>query len=176
MTNKTHKSLAAEAAFLTLESRAELLSELRKPKTDNAKISFQELWNAAQDPLQYSDIINRIYLDASALRQFEALLQRLNQGYMGAQIAAGSENMSYRKGDGFDLELTMSSRGDGAYIRVIFHQTPQVLPKHLYYRARGSFNFLEMTSINERTMQILIETGNLFFEVYQDPAMEFWVK
>ena len=176
MIDKTHKSRATEAAFLALESRAELFSELRKPKIDNRSISFQELWNAAQDPLEHSDIMRCIYLDASALRQFESLLQRLNQGYMGPQIAAGSENMSYRKGDVFDLDLTMSSRGDGAYVRVIFHQAPQVLPKHLYYRAKGSFNFLEMTSINERTMQILIETGNLFFEVYQDPAMEFWVK
>ncbi len=178
MNDTSKQARAIEDAFIALENRAEILTQLQISGAEaSTQISFKELWQAAQEPVAQAARIRQIMSNADARRQFEALLKRLERGHMGQQAAAGTQEMTHRHGETFDLNLIMSTRGDGAYVRVIFHQPPDTpLPRHLYYKSANGYHFLEMAPVYERVMQILIESHDQFFDIYQDPSTEFWVK
>ena len=179
MDRTSPKHLAISRAFTSLDQRASLIETLKQGSDDTPlTMSFNQLWQIAQDPFTHADLLDQVSANPQFVRQFDALIQRLQRGYNGAQAAAGTTDMTYRSGKTFDLDLILSSKGDGsAYLKVIFHAPPaEPAPQHLFYKNQERYHFLEMNPIDDRIMQILIVPKSDVFDVFKDPTTEFWVK
>ena len=167
----------AAAHFVTLEAYRQLEISVATHQPDTkTQLTFADLWAAANAPEANAKTIALIGNNASEARRFAALLRSMAI-YTQPSQAAASTQMDKRIGEQFDLELKASSRHDGAYFLIIqLHRPTKTTPHHLYYCHNNNYNFINLSSIHNGVVQVMVSEDNPIIDAFNDPGAEFFIK
>ena len=138
-----------------MENLSQIKESIKRTSLPNQKpLVFQDLWSAARNPHQNSELLRIIQSNKENRSRFRALLRSMAKLSQPMQAAAASGQIEKRRGKQFDLEIKPSSRDDGAvFLMIKIHGQIDNNLQHLYYWYNNSYHFVPLSTLENGVAQ-----------------------